>query len=73
LKNIKNKIGEVEYKIENFRKNIESNSPERHLKLGYSITKNKNNKIVRSVKEINKDENFSVTLEDGEILGERIK
>ncbi len=73
LKNIKNKISEIEYKIENFRKNIESNNPERHLKLGYSITKNKNGKIVKDVKDINMNEKFSVLLGDGEILGERIK
>lgn len=73
LKNIKAKIGEFEYKIENFRRNIELNSPNRQLKLGYSITKNKEGKIVNSVKDINKSENFSVLLKDGEILGERIK
>ncbi|NCC70215.1 exodeoxyribonuclease VII large subunit [bacterium] len=73
LKNIKNKIEEIEYKIENFRKNIELNSPERQLKLGYSITKNNKGKIVKSIKDINKNENFSVILMDGEIIGEKIK
>jgi len=73
LKNIKNRINEFEYKIENFRKNIESNNPERHLKLGYSITKDKNGKVVKNKENIKIKEDFTVTLSDGNIIGERIK
>ncbi|MCF7795729.1 exodeoxyribonuclease VII large subunit [Patescibacteria group bacterium] len=73
LKNIKTKIGELEYKTENFRKNIESNNPEKHLKLGYSIIRDKDGKIVSKKENIKIKEDFSVTLSDGNIIGERIK
>ncbi len=48
-------------------KAICSNDPRKQLALGYSITTNSNGKIIRSVKQVKKDDKIKVQVNDGKI------
>ena len=63
------KITDVKNKISFFENAISVNSPERQLKLGYSIVSLKG-KIIRSVKQLEKGDVVSVKVSDGEIEAE---
>jgi exonuclease VII large subunit len=44
---------------------LEQANPERQLRLGYSIVKNKQGNIIRSVRSVTKGDELSTQLEDG--------
>jgi exodeoxyribonuclease VII large subunit len=48
-------------------KALQNNNPKRQLQRGYSITTDKSGKIIRSVKQIKKGDNISITVNDGKI------
>lgn len=48
-------------------KALEQYDPKRQLALGYSITTDKNGKVIRSVKQVEKDDEINVMVSDGEI------
>ncbi|MEN8252251.1 MAG: exodeoxyribonuclease VII large subunit, partial [Patescibacteria group bacterium] len=48
-------------------KALENNNPDRQLKLGYSIATNEKGKVVRSVRDVKKDDKINVQVSDGKI------
>ncbi len=54
-------------KINNFATSLEQNNPEHQLKLGYSIMFS-GGKVIKSIKQIKKDDMLKSKLKDGEIL-----
>lgn len=54
-------------KIDNFVKSLEQNNPERQLKLGYSIMFF-DDKVIKSISQVKKDNVLKSKLKDGEIL-----
>ncbi len=54
-------------------KAICSNDPRKQLALGYSITTDSNGKIIRSVKQVKKDDKIKVQVSDGKIESKVIK
>jgi len=56
-------------KLQNLEKTIELNSPERNLKLGYSIA-TFNGKIIREVKDVKAGDDISLKLADGIVFSE---
>jgi exodeoxyribonuclease VII large subunit len=55
-------------KIENYSRYLVSVSPERNLKLGYSILKDGDGKVLKSAKKLKKGEEISAFLVDGEVI-----
>ncbi len=60
----------VQNKIENYEKILEARSPERQLKLGWSITR-AGGKVVRSVSDVKEGEDFQILVADGTIDAKR--
>ena len=54
-------------KIDNIAKSLEQNNPERQLKLGYSIMFS-SGRVIKSVRQVKKDDLLNSKLNDGEIL-----
>lgn len=77
LKNSSNKIlnryserlRDTEEKKENLQRVISSSDPKRHLKLGYSIVKS-GERIVKTKKELKKDQELSILVSDGKIISQ---
>jgi len=74
--NLKKNIQELGYsiknigiRISNIQKVIEYNNPERQLKLGYSIIRNKG-KVVKKMNQVKKGDNLNIKLSDGEVESE---
>jgi exodeoxyribonuclease VII large subunit len=63
-------LNKVKNKIEDRLKFIESVSPERQLKLGYSITRNKPGKIIRKIEDTAPKEELIIQLSNGDIITE---
>jgi exodeoxyribonuclease VII large subunit len=63
-------LNKVKNKIEDRLKFIESVSPERQLKLGYSITRNKSGKIIRKIEDTAPKEELIIQLSNGDIITE---
>jgi len=61
------RIQSVKEKIKSFEKMVELSSPERNLKLGYSIVSNEKGKIVRSKKDVEMGDVLKTKVLDGEI------
>jgi exodeoxyribonuclease VII large subunit len=59
-------------KLADFEKDLNSNNPERQLKLGYSIVR-VNGKIVKSISQINKGDELVSKLSDGEVYSKAEK
>ena len=57
--------------LENMGQVLQARSPESQLKLGWSIVRGRNGKIVRSVKDIATGEHFDVSLADGSMSATR--
>lgn len=55
--------------LDNYEKKLSFYDPKRALRLGYSLMKDVRGNIIRSVKEIQKDDSFSLTLQDGTVDG----
>jgi exodeoxyribonuclease VII large subunit len=53
--------------IENFAKILEARNPERQLRLGWSIARGSNGKIIRKVDDVKVGEDFEVRVADGNI------
>ncbi len=51
--------------VEQYEKLLIQQNPERQLKLGWSITRNKNGQVVRSVKDVKKGDELVVSVSDG--------
>ncbi len=58
-------VSNVQTKVENFEKILQARSPERQLKLGWSIARGPNGNIIRSVEDVKRGENFQISLADG--------
>lgn len=56
--------------IKSLEKQIDSNDPERQLKLGYSIVRDKSNTVIKSIKTLRVGEALSVNLHDGSLTSE---
>lgn len=69
---IQSAISEKRLQIENIAKLLEARNPKRQLRLGWSIARSKSGKIIRSVDDIKKAENFDVTVSDGTIDATKI-
>jgi exodeoxyribonuclease VII large subunit len=61
----KDAISNATRRIDTLAKQIEHANPERQLKLGYSIVRNKANKVVRAVNEINTGDSVTIDLHKG--------
>ncbi|MFZ2975918.1 MAG: exodeoxyribonuclease VII large subunit [Candidatus Moraniibacteriota bacterium] len=59
-------------KLDDFEKDLNSNNPERQLKLGYSIIR-VNGKIVKSISQVNKGDELISKLSDGEVYSKAEK
>ena len=68
---IKREIDKIKEKINNIEKLIKYNDPERNLRLGYCIAK-KNNKIIKSIKGVNIEEDIELMLHNG-MINSKIK
>jgi len=68
---IKREIDKIKEKINNIEKLIKYNDPERNLRLGYCIAK-KNNKIIKSIKDVNIEEDIELMLHNG-MINSKIK
>ena len=63
LESTKNKFLLIQERIENF-------SPLGTLKRGYSVVRNKNKNVIKSIKQVNLGEEIEIILEDGKIIAE---
>ena len=54
-------------KVGVYEKHIISNSPERNLKLGYSIAFDQSGRVVKSIKNVKVGQNLQVNVSDGRI------
>lgn len=59
-------------KLDDFEKDLNSNNPERQLKLGYSIVR-VNGKIVKSISQVNEGDELISKLSDGEVYSKAEK
>lgn len=64
-----NKYRNIISKLESIGKLINSNDPERQLKLGYSIIQS-NNRVVKSTKDVKIGQEVEISVYDGKILSE---
>ncbi len=71
LKNCFDKLGfqikEIKSGVNFSEKFLQQNNPERQLKLGYSIARDEKGDIIRSVKDVNKDDKIDLQLGDGKV------
>lgn len=67
-----NSLNQMNSRIENMTKILEARNPERQLRLGWSIARNKDGRIVRSTKDVQKGENFEVRVADGTINATKV-
>jgi exodeoxyribonuclease VII large subunit len=63
LESTKNKFLLVQERIENF-------SPLGTLKRGYSVVRNKNKNVIKSIKQVNLGDEIEIILEEGKIIAE---
>jgi exodeoxyribonuclease VII large subunit len=66
-----NSIVTMNTRIENMAKILEARNPEHQLRLGWSIAKNAQGKVIRSTADIKKGEDFEVMVADGSIEAKR--
>ena len=66
LTSIKDKIKEAEKYLERAEERLKNANPENQLKLGYSIV-SVGKKIVKSIKDVNKNEKINIRVSDGKI------
>ncbi len=67
---IKATITQSNERITNFERMLESNNPERQLKLGYSLVRSGSGKIIRSSKELRVGETLQTTFHEGRATSE---
>ena len=67
LLNFQNVIGLNIKQINFLEKSLENHDPKKQLALGYSIATNSNGEVVRSVKQVKKDDKINVQVGDGKI------
>ncbi len=67
LTGFENKVSMILEILKNSGKLIEISNPERQLKKGYSIVRNKG-KVLRSVKDVQKGDELDITVSDGNII-----
>jgi len=70
---ISNRFKDIENKVELYYITILSIGPKKTLDRGYSLTYNKNNKIISSIKDIKIDEELTIHLKDGKLKTKVIK
>lgn len=67
-----NSISKINSNLDNMAKILNARNPERQLRLGWSIARNSTGKIVRSVSDVKKGENFEVKVSDGTIEAQKM-
>lgn len=67
FQNLNFKLKEIKNNVNFAEKLLQQNNPENLLKLGYSIARDKNGKILRSIKSLKKDNLIDLQLKDGSV------